>query len=133
MSAPAEAPAQTQSQTQEQHLTVTLASSSDPLLEQRIFAEAQSAGRQLGYLAAVVKVLLSALEGDPRIAGNPTATQAIADFTQAQAEIERMKQLREPELILEELRADKGDRPERARELRDKLRAWLAQFDKTGH
>jgi hypothetical protein len=121
--------AQAQSQTQEQNVTITLESSGDPLLEHRIFATGQSAGRQLGYLSAVIQILLDAHEGDPRLTAHPGAANAIANFRRSQAEIERIKQLREPERILEELRRDRGDRPERARELRDQLRAWLAKFD----
>jgi hypothetical protein len=123
------AQSQSQSQSQEQNVIVTVDSSGDPLLEHRIFATVQSAGRQLGYLSAVVQVLLDAHEGDPRLTAHPGAAAAIDDFRRAQADIERIKQLREPERILEELRSDKGARPEHARELRDKLRAWLAQFD----
>jgi hypothetical protein len=119
---------QTQTQSQEQSVTITVDSSGDPVLEHRIFATGQSAGRQLGYLSAVVQVLLDAHEGDPKLA-RPGVATAIANFRRAQADIERIKQLREPERILEELRHDRGDRPERARELRDQLRAWLAKFD----
>jgi hypothetical protein len=122
-------PAQSESQSQEQNVSITLESSGDPVLEHRIFATGQSAGRQLGYLSAVVQILLDIHEGDPKLSVHPDAATAITNFRRAQADIERIKQLREPERILEELRRDGGDRPERARELRDQLRAWLAKFD----
>lgn len=122
-------PAQSQSQSQEQNVVVTVESSGDPVLERRIFATGQSAGRQLGYLSAVVELLLDAHEGDPKLTAKPGAIAAIASFRSAQVDIERIKQLREPERILDELRRDRGNRPGRARELRDELRAWLAKFD----
>jgi hypothetical protein len=121
--------AQTQSQTQAQNVTITVEGSSDPVLEHRIFAHSASAGRQLGYLSAVVQILLDAHEGDPKLTAHPGAADAIATFRKAQADIDRIKQLREPERILEELRGEQANHPDRARELRDQLRAWLARFD----
>jgi hypothetical protein len=123
---PAPSQTQGQNQTQEQNVTITVESSDDPVLEHRIFATGHSAGRQLGYLSAVVGILVDAYESDPKAAARPGARDAIADFRRAQADIDRIKRLREPERIVEELRTAS---PERARHLRDELRAWLAQFD----
>ncbi len=125
-SQPQAPPAQSQTQTQAQNVTITLESSDDPVLEHRIFATGHSAGRQLGVLSSVVAILVDAYEADPKVAARPGAGDAIARFRSVQGDIERIKRLREPERILEELR---HAAPDRARELCDELRAWLAQFD----
>jgi hypothetical protein len=122
-------PNQTQSQNQEQTVAISVEASGDPVLEQRIFQHVQSVGRQLGYLSAVVRVLLDVHEGDAKVMSSPGAGKAIADFKHAQADIECAKRLREPERILEQLRLDKGKDPSRAPALRAELRAWLDRWD----
>jgi len=127
MTTNAPATVETQSQSQSQSLTITVESSGDPLLEQRIFASVHSVGRQLGYLSAVVQVLLAAHEADSKIAPGSAAKTAIANFTRTQADIERAKRLREPERIFEQLRSATNDES-RARKLHE-LRDWLDRFD----
>ena len=115
---------QSQRQLQEQLLTINVNSSGNPDLESRIFNRVHGAGRQLGALSAVVELLLRSL---PVPQGNEEAA-AIETFRSIQADIAREKELCAPATIVEELRRAGAD-PQRARQLRADLRAWLDRQD----
>lgn len=118
-------PGQSQSQSQEQVVTVNLNSSSDPELERRIFSQVHSAGRQLGHLAAVVKLLLDAREADPSFAQSEEAQATLEAFKAVQADIAREKKRRDPERLIERLENLKTTDPTTFTAIRERLRKWL--------
>jgi hypothetical protein len=130
MTTPAPTAGQSQSQNQEQTITIGVEGSGDPVLEQRILRNVQSVGRQLGYLSAVVRVLLAERDASVKGARTPEAIKAVEDFERAQAAIDRAKWLREPERILEQWRRDKSGDLAHVSEFCSRLRAWLDQAEK---
>lgn len=99
-------PDNTQSQSQSQALNLTLhlgQNTSDPQLEQQVFNELYSAGRQIGRVTAVLDVLLAAVAGNPALQSAEAAT-AIAAFQQMQADIARVKEERALIKQLQDLR-----------------------------
>jgi hypothetical protein len=94
---------QSQEQSQALTLTLNLNNSGDPQLEQHVFNDLFSAGRQLARISAVIEVLLKALEGSPALQ-LPDAWSAIEAFAHMQRDIARAKDERRPEqAIIREL------------------------------
>ena len=120
-------PDQQQRQRQEQNVTINVQSSGDPTLEGRILNELYSTGKQLGSLAAVVELLLATRAPDYLL--TPEQFEALEEFEAMQGGIEAEKRRRKPARIAEELERLPPEAPE-ARQLRDELRGWLAQFDR---
>jgi hypothetical protein len=119
-------PDQQQGQRQEQNVTINVQSSGDPTLESRILNELYSTGKQLSSLAAVVELLLATRAPDYLL--TPEQFEALGEFEAMQGAIEAEKRRRKPARIAEELERLPPDAPE-ARQLRNELRDWLAQFD----
>jgi len=112
----------TQSQVQQQTVTVSIQSSSDPELEQRIFSQVHSAGRQLKTISAVIEVMLAALQSDPNFA---MADPAIATFREMQHDILVAKSLRDPEKLVSQLAALQQADAAKFAIVRDELRDFL--------
>jgi len=120
-------PDQQQGQRQEQNVTINVQSSGDPALESRILNELYSAGKQLSSLAAVVELLLATRAPDYLL--TPEQFEALGEFEAMQGTIEAEKRRRKPARIAEALERLSPEAPE-ARQLRNELRDWLAQFDR---
>ncbi|MEY4578786.1 MAG: hypothetical protein RL701_3489 [Pseudomonadota bacterium] len=95
---------QTQSQSQTLNLTLNVGrNTNDPQLEQQVFNEMHSAGRQIGRIAAVLDVLISA--GNMRDALQSVDAKAAIDaFKEMQSDIQRAKDERAFIKQLEDLR-----------------------------
>jgi hypothetical protein len=95
---------QTQSQSQTLNLTLNLGrNTNDPQLEQQVFNEMYSAGRQIGRIAAVLDVLISATNMRDALQ-SVEAKAAIDDFKEMQSDIQRVKDERSFIKQLEDLR-----------------------------
>jgi len=118
-------PAQSQSQTQHQSVLVRIQASSDPALEQRIFTEVASAGRQLGRMSDVLCLLIEDYER--RLSGTiePQAASRIAAFAEMRAQIAAEKAARTPDHIIEALDALRHSDPQTYLAVADRLRAYL--------
>ncbi|HKU43784.1 MAG TPA: hypothetical protein VJR89_36745 [Polyangiales bacterium] len=116
---------QSQQQSPALTLTRTLASSGDPQLEQHIFNDLFSAGRQLARISAVVEVLVKALEGNPALQV-PDAWSAIEAFAQMQRDIVKAKYESRPEqAIIRELIELECDDPAEHARVATALREYL--------
>ena len=87
---------QSQQQSQALTLTLNLNNSGDPQLEQHVFNDLFSAGRQFARISSVVEVLVKALEGSP-VLQVPEAWSAIEAFAHMQRDISKAKYERRPE------------------------------------
>ena len=84
-------PPNTQSQIQQQIVTVSIKSSDDPDLEQRIFSQVHSAGRQLKIISSLVEELLATLEAGPNFVKSDALQSAITAFKDMRLDILRAK------------------------------------------
>jgi hypothetical protein len=116
---------QAQSQSQNTSLQVTIANSSDPALERRIFSSVASTGRQLGRIAAVLDLLVAAFERTTTV--ETDAAEAIAAYRSMRAEIEREKAARAPERFIEALETLRSEDPRAYAELLPRLRQWVRE------
>lgn len=113
---------QMQKQVQQQFLTVSIDSSSDPDLEQHIFSQVHSAGRQLNIISNVVEVLIAALEAEPNIVQTVSMQSAIKAFKDMRLDILRAKDTNKLVSQLEGLQ--KAD-PTKFDDLRNRLKDLL--------
>lgn len=116
---------QIQSQSQNTSLQLTIASSSDPALERRIFSSVASTGRQLGRITAVLDILVAAFERSAT--AETSAAEAIAAYRSMRAEIEREKAARAPERFIEALEALRSEDPRAFADLLPRLRQWMRE------
>ncbi|MET0790769.1 MAG: hypothetical protein ABW061_04555 [Polyangiaceae bacterium] len=122
---PGDASSNSQTQTQQQTITISLESAGDPELEGRIFSQVHSVGRQLGYVSAVLEVLIAAHGSDPTFGQAPDARRALDDFSKAQIDILREKSLRDPERVIRQLEALRRVDPAAFAATRERLSSWL--------
>lgn len=87
---------QSQSQSNTLNLSLSINSSGNPALEQHVFHDLHSPGRQLSRISAVMEVLVKALESDPALQ-QPDAIGAIQAFRALQQDIARAKEELSPE------------------------------------
>jgi hypothetical protein len=118
---------QNQAQTQQQTVTISVESAGDPELEQRIFSSVHSVGRQLGFLSAVVELLLASKGDDPGFAATEEERKAVSDFRRMRGDILRAKSLRDPERLIRQLEALKQIDQSAFSALRERLQTFFAE------
>ena len=122
---PSKTQSQMQKQVQQQFLTVSIDSSSDPDLEQRIFSQVHSAGRQLKTISSVVEVLLAALPAVPNFVQSDSMRSAIDAFEKMQFDILRAKGQLDSDKLVSQLEALQKTDPPKFADVRDRLKDWL--------
>lgn len=116
---------QQQQQNQALALTLNVHNSGDPQLEQHIFNDLFSVGRQLARVSGVVEVLLKALEGNPALQV-PDAWSTIEAFAHMQRDIVKAKYERRPEqAIIRDLVELEGSDPAEHSRVTTALREYL--------
>ncbi|MEE2730395.1 MAG: hypothetical protein VYA55_06200 [Pseudomonadota bacterium] len=91
-----------QQQNQNQSVSINVASS-DPMLEQRIFGQVASAGRQLARMAEVMGVLIKQFEAVSGDAITEEQRESIAAFQAMCDEIKKEKARHSADYILQQL------------------------------
>ena len=115
-----------QNQSQTQSLVVNIQSSSDPALERRIFSEVASEGRQLGLISGVLNILLDAYQRYMPGPLDPEVLNTIRKYQDMQAQIEKEKQARSPERVIEALETMQREDNETYLLVASRLRKWLS-------
>lgn len=111
---------------------INVQSAGDPALERKIFGSVHSAGRQLGRLSAVVDLLLAQQRANPAFAADPAARAAVAAFEEMQRDIEREKQARDPQRIIDALEHMRQVDPDAFRVLLPRLCEWVRGMPQPG-
>jgi hypothetical protein len=106
---------------------INVQSAGDPALERKIFGSVHSAGRQLGRICAVVELLLAQRAGDPAFAADPRERAAVQAFQEMQRDIQREKQARDPQRIIDALEHMRQVDPDAFRELLPRLSQWVKE------
>jgi len=91
--------AQTQSQSVSQAVHISVNSSGDMALEDRIFRDVHSAGRQLARLSTAMCVVIERLGLDPELTPVADANRALTEFRQMRSDIQAEIKARDDRLV----------------------------------